>query len=112
MSECLFCDIARGDIPSTKVSENEEFFAFRDINPAAPTHVLVVPKAHVASLAAATDATMLGNMLLFAKEIAAAEGLENRGYRVVLNTNADAGQTVFHMHAHVLGGRLMRWPPG
>lgn len=112
MTDCLFCKIARGEIPSTKVKEDDRFYAFRDINPAAPTHVLVIPKTHVASLDHASDVDMLGSLLLFAKGIAASEGLSDRGYRVVLNTNADGGQTVFHIHAHVLGGRAMGWPPG
>lgn len=112
MTDCLFCKIAAGEIPSTKVAEDDRFFAFRDINPEAPTHVLVVPKQHVASLNDRPAAEMLGSLLLFAQGIAEAEGLAERGYRVVVNTNADAGQTVFHLHVHVLGGRGMRWPPG
>ena len=86
--------------------------AFRDIDPQAPTHVLVIPRSHIASLNEASDPDLLGSLLLFAKGIAANEGLTERGYRVVLNTNSEAGQTVFHVHAHVLGGRVMRWPPG
>ncbi len=112
MTDCLFCKIARGEIPSTKVLEDDLFYSFRDISPAAPTHVLAIPKAHVASLNEADDSDLLGGLLLFAREIAKSEGLSDRGYRVVLNTNADGGQTVFHMHAHVLGGRRMSWPPG
>ena len=112
MSDCLFCRIAAGDIPATKVAEDETYLAFRDIDPQAPTHVLVIPRAHLASLNEASDAKVLGGLLLFAKDVAANEGLAERGYRVVLNTNSEAGQTVFHIHAHVLGGRTMRWPPG
>ncbi len=112
MSECLFCGIVAGDIPSTPVDETDRFLAFRDINPQAPTHVLAIPKQHVASLNDAGDAQLLGELLLFARDIARGEGLADDGYRVVINTNAGAGQTVFHIHAHVLGGRPLRWPPG
>lgn len=112
MTDCLFCKIAAGEIPATRVDENDRYLAFRDINPQAPTHVLAIPKVHVASLNDADDASLLGELLLFARDIAKAEGLADDGYRVVLNTNAGAGQTVFHIHAHVLGGRPMRWPPG
>ncbi len=112
MSECLFCGIVAGDIPSTPVYETDRFLAFRDINPQAPTHVLAIPKQHVNSLNDAGDAQQLGELLLFARDIARGEGLADDGYRVVINTNAGAGQTVFHIHAHVLGGRPLRWPPG
>ena len=112
MSDCLFCKIAAGDIPATVIAADDRFVAFRDIDPQAPTHVLVIPRSHLASLNEASDADLLGSLLLFAKGIAADEGLTERGYRVVLNTNSEAGQTVFHIHAHVLGGRVMRWPPG
>jgi histidine triad (HIT) family protein len=112
MSDCLFCKIVTGEIPATKVTETDEFFAFRDINPQAPTHVLAIPKRHVASLNEATDGALLGGLVLFARDIAVGEGLADDGYRLVINTNAGAGQTVFHIHAHVLGGRAMGWPPG
>jgi histidine triad (HIT) family protein len=112
MSDCLFCKIANGDMPSTTVAENDRFYAFRDVNPEAPTHVLAIPRAHVTSLNHVQDAEMLGSLLLFASEVAEREGLAERGYRVVINTNADGGQTVFHIHVHILGGRAMRWPPG
>ena len=112
MSDCLFCNIIEGEIPSGKVRENEHFFAFRDINPQAPTHVLAIPKRHVASLNEADDAALMGQLLLFARDVAKAEGLADDGYRVVINTNAGAGQTVFHIHAHILGGRPLGWPPG
>ena len=108
---CLFCKIAAGEIPATVVARDDQFIAFRDINPQAPTHVLVIPREHVASLNEAEDADTLGGLLLFAKQIAI-DALGEAGYRVVINTNADAGQTVFHLHAHILGGRVMRWPPG
>ena len=112
MSDCLFCKIAAGDIPATVIAEDNRFVAFRDIDPQAPTHVLVIPRSHIASLNEASDADLVGSLLLFAKRIAAQEGLTERGYRVVLNTNSEAGQAVFHIHAHVLGGRVMQWPPG
>jgi histidine triad (HIT) family protein len=112
VKDCLFCKISAGDIPAAIVAQDDGFVAFRDIDPKAPTHVLVIPRAHVASLNEASDSEMLGRMLLFAKAVAQGEGLSERGYRVVLNTNAEAGQSVFHIHAHVLGGRAMRWPPG
>jgi len=112
MSDCLFCKIIAGEIPATKVAETDRFLAFRDISPQAPTHVLVIPKRHMASLNDATDAEELGQLLLVARDVAKTEGHAEAGYRVVLNTNAGAGQTVFHIHAHVLGGRALGWPPG
>ena len=112
MSDCLFCQVAAGSIPATIVHETDEFVAFRDINPQAPTHVLVIPRAHVASLNGVTDAGMAGRLLLVARAVAEQEGCAEPGYRVVLNTNDDGGQTVHHLHAHVLGGRGLGWPPG
>lgn len=112
MTDCLFCKIAGKEIPSDAVKETDRFYAFRDIDPQAPTHILAVPKEHVASLNEASDAEMLGRLLLFARDIARDEGLAEGGYRVVINTNSDGGQTVFHVHVHLLGGRPMRWPPG
>jgi histidine triad (HIT) family protein len=109
---CLFCRIVRREIPAKIVAENEHCVAFRDINPQAPTHVVIVPRAHVASLNEATDAAMIGELVLMAREIARSEGIAERGYRTVFNTNADAGQTVFHLHLHLIGGRPMGWPPG
>ncbi len=94
------------------MKETADALAFRDVNPQAPTHVLVIPKRHVESLNAADSAELLGHILLLARDVADAEGIASGGYRVVINTNADGGQTVFHMHAHLLGGRPMRWPPG
>jgi histidine triad (HIT) family protein len=112
--DCLFCKIVNGAIPSQKVFEDERAFAFRDNNPQAPGHVRVIPRAHVASLEEAGDAdeALLGHLLLVAARIARAEGLAEGGYRTVINTGADAGQSVFHVHAHVLGGRNLSWPPG
>ena len=110
--DCLFCRIVRGEIPAKLVAHDEHSVAFRDINPQAPVHVLVVPREHVATLNDATDASVVGRLALMAAEIARSEGLAERGYRTVINTNADAGQTVFHIHLHLLGGRVMHWPPG
>lgn len=112
MADCLFCKIAAGEIPSDIVRQNSDFVAFRDIAPQAPTHVLVIPRQHVTSLNEADDAAMLGSLMQFARDIAVGEGLADAGYRVVVNTNAHGGQTVFHLHAHVLGGRPLQWPPG
>lgn len=111
-NDCLFCRIVRKEIPATIVAENGHCVAFRDITPQAPTHVLVIPRQHVASLNEVKDANLLGQMQLLAAQIAKSEGLSERGYRTVINTNAEAGQTVFHIHLHVLGGRPMKWPPG
>jgi len=112
MSDCIFCRIVRGEIPTQKVAESDKAFAFRDTNPQAPVHVLVVPKTHVASLEAADDAGVLGAVLHLAADVARQEGVAESGYRTVLNTGAAAGQTVHHLHAHVLGGRDFTWPPG
>jgi histidine triad (HIT) family protein len=109
---CLFCRIVRGEIPAKIVAENTHCVAFRDINPQAPTHVVIVPREHVASLNEAKDAAMIGELSLLASEIARREGIAETGYRTVVNTNADAGQTVFHLHLHLIGGRAMGWPPG
>ena len=109
---CLFCRIVRGEIPSTQVGESDGAIAFRDVNPQAPTHVLVIPRAHVGSLAAADDSSMLGEVLSLAASVAKSEGLEGDGYRVVINNGRNAGQAVDHLHLHVLGGRRMTWPPG
>ena len=111
-NDCLFCRIVRGEIPATIVAENAHCVAFRDINPQAPTHVVIVPRAHVASLNDAKDSAMIGELALMAGAIARTEGIAESGYRTVVNTNADAGQTVFHLHLHLLGGRQMGWPPG
>jgi len=110
--DCLFCRIIRQEIPAKLVFENVHCVAFRDINPQAPTHVLVVPRDHVASLNEARDPAMIGQLSLAAAEIARREGIADAGYRTVVNTNRAAGQTVFHIHLHLLGGRDMAWPPG
>jgi histidine triad (HIT) family protein len=110
--QCLFCRIVSKEIPATIVAETEDCVAFRDVNPQAPVHVLVVPRDHVPSLNHATDPALVGKLALLAARVADQEGLAERGYRTVINTNADAGQTVFHIHLHLLGGRRMGWPPG
>jgi histidine triad (HIT) family protein len=115
MSEtCIFCKIVRGVIPSTKVYEDDQVYAFRDINPGAPVHVLIIPRAHLTSLAEIdeSNAALAGHMLAVAAKIARSEGLAERGYRLVSNVGAEGGQSVFHLHFHVLGGRSLVWPPG
>jgi histidine triad (HIT) family protein len=115
MSEnCLFCKIVAGEIPSAKVYEDEVCVAFNDISPQAPTHVLIIPRKHVDSLdkAEKTDKETLGHLLLTAAEIAREKGFAAHGYRTVINTNSDGGQTVFHLHVHLLGGRPFVFPPG
>ena len=108
---CLFCKIVRGEIPAVKLYEDDEVVAFRDIAPQAPVHLLVIPKTHVASLDHATDAAMLGEVALLAARVAREAGIADAGYRTVLNTGADGGQTVHHLHMHVLGGAPLGWPP-
>lgn len=110
--DCIFCRIVRGEIPATKVAESDQAIAFRDLNPQAPVHVLVVPKVHVTSLVEADDPALLGAVLALVREVARSEGVEGDGYRTVLNTGGNGGQTVHHLHAHLLGGRHMTWPPG
>ena len=114
MSDCLFCKIIAGEIPSTKVCEDEEVIAFEDVNPQAPVHVLVVPKKHIPTLndMSPDDNVLLGQMFQVAARIAKDRRTHETGYRTVFNVNAGAGQTVFHIHLHVLGGRPMTWPPG
>ena len=111
---CLFCKLVDGSIPSDKVFEDDEVLAFRDINPAAPQHILVIPKKHIATMNDATqeDQMLLGKMMLTAKDIAHQEGVSEAGYRFALNTNSDGGQSVYHIHLHLLAGRSMTWPPG
>ena len=112
MADCLFCKIASGAIPAQIVRRDDGMLAFRDVNPQAPVHVLIIPTMHTANLTATLDAGLLGRLLAFARDVAVAEGIAEAGYRVVVNTNAQGGQTVFHLHLHVLGGRPLRWPPG
>lgn len=114
VTDCLFCRIAAGEIPATLVHLDDHVVAFRDINPMAPVHILVIPRRHVASLddVQAADGPLLGAMLLAIRDIARKEGIASDGYRTVVNTGADGGQTMHHLHLHVLGGRAMTWPPG
>ena len=111
---CLFCRIVRREIPADVVYETDRVLAFRDIAPQAPTHVLVIPKGHLASLGDATadDGALLGEVMLAARHVAAAEGVADTGFRTVVNSGAEGGQEVLHLHAHVLGGRRLTWPPG
>jgi histidine triad (HIT) family protein len=114
MSKCLFCNIVNGDIPAKKVHEDDRLIAFEDINPQAPMHVLVVPRAHIATLndMLAEHDALVGSMVRLGSTIAAERGYSAGGFRTVFNCNRDAGQTVFHLHLHVLGGRRLGWPPG
>lgn len=114
MAECLFCRIVAGQIPGAIVFQDERLVAFKDINPQAPMHVLIVPRRHLATLndLAAGDDGLVGEMVRRAAALAAEHGYAQGGYRTVFNCNADAGQTVFHIHLHVLGGRAFGWPPG
>ena len=109
---CIFCRIARGEIPGQMVANNKEIAAFRDLNPQAPVHILIIPKKHIGSLDDATDADLLGKMLSLAAAIARQEKIAKTGYRTVINTGANGGQSVDHLHIHLLGGRPMTWPPG
>jgi histidine triad (HIT) family protein len=114
MPDCLFCKIATGEIPANLVYQDDRLVAFRDINPQAPTHILVIPRRHIATLneLSAEDAPLVGEMVGRAATIARELGHDEAGYRTVINCNADAGQTVFHIHLHLLAGRGMTWPPG
>ncbi len=111
MTDCIFCKIAAGEFNTEFISETDDYVAFKDLNPQAPVHVLVIPKKHSASLNETESQQLLGALLNGAKETANKLGIAE-GYRVVINTGAEAGQTVFHLHLHVLGGRQMNWPPG
>jgi histidine triad (HIT) family protein len=113
-SQCLFCRIAAGEIPSNKVYSDDDVYAFRDINPAAPQHILVIPRKHLSSLndAGPEDEALMGKLLLSARSIAQGLGFADDGFRTVINTGEHGGQTVFHVHVHVLSGRHLSWPPG
>jgi histidine triad (HIT) family protein len=113
-SDCLFCKILAGDVPVDILFESDDVLAFRDINPQAPTHALIIPRKHVATIndLEKGDEALVGNLFLAAKSIAADEGIADAGFRVVMNCNEAAGQTVFHLHLHLLGGRQLGWPPG
>lgn len=112
--DCLFCKIVNKEIPATIAYEDDDVLAFHDISPQAPKHVLVIPKKHIATLndIKEEDATLIGKVVQCAKTVAADLGLAESGYRLVMNCNSDAGQEVFHIHCHLLGGRKMQWPPG
>ncbi len=112
--DCLFCKIINGDIPAEIIYQDDEVLGFKDVNPQAPTHVLFVPKRHIATVndLAAEDAELVGKLFLAAKKVAADIGFEDEGYRLVMNCNAGAGQTVFHIHLHMLAERTLHWPPG
>jgi histidine triad (HIT) family protein len=113
-TDCLFCKIRDGEVPSTKVHEDDLVFAFEDVHPQAPTHILVVPRRHIQGLndVGPSDRELLGSLVVVAAKIAAARGHAQGGYRTVFNCNRDAGQTVFHLHLHMLAGRAFHWPPG
>jgi len=112
--DCLFCKIASGDIGADIVHQTDQVVAFRDLNPQAPTHILIIPQKHIATIndIEDIDAEVIGQLYVAAKKIAEDEGIAEPGYRVVMNCNAGAGQTVFHLHLHLLGGRQFSWPPG
>ena len=114
MSDCIFCKIADGEIPSDRVYEDDQLLAFRDLNPQAPTHILIIPKKHLSTLldVDSEDVELLGKLQVAAVEIARQEGLDDDGFRLVTNCLEGAGQSVFHIHVHLLGGRPLRWPPG
>ncbi len=113
MSSCIFCRIAAGELPATIVYRSDDVIALRDVQPQAPTHILVIPTRHISSIAETHDSDneLLGRLIAVAREVAKAEKL-NAGYRLVVNNGAQAGQSVFHLHVHLLGGRAMHWPPG
>lgn len=114
MSDCLFCKMVAGEISPDVVYEDDQVLAFRDINPQAPVHVLIVPKRHIATIndIRPEHATLISSLYLAAQRVAEQEGIAERGYRTLMNCNQEAGQSVFHIHLHVLGGRPMGWPPG
>jgi histidine triad (HIT) family protein len=110
--DCIFCRIVRREIPATIVHEDDHCVAIRDINPQAPVHIVIITRDHVASLDSASDPAQLGALSIAARDLARKEKIAKSGYRTVVNTNSDGGQTVFHLHMHLLGGRHMTWPPG
>jgi len=114
MAECIFCQIAKKEIPSSLVYEDEQVFAFEDIDPQAPVHVLIITKKHIASVLEVQDQeeALMGRLVTAAKKIALQKGIHYRGFRLVLNCNPEGGQAVYHLHLHLLGGRRMKWPPG
>ena len=114
MSDCIFCKIIKGEIPAKKLYEDDELLAFHDVNPQAPVHFLVIPKKHIPNIMEldASDAALLGRLLFKAQELAATNGCAEKGARFVINCKSDGGQSVDHLHCHILGGRAMAWPPG
>jgi histidine triad (HIT) family protein len=112
--DCIFCKIALNEIPAARIFEGENIVAFEDINPQAPEHIILIPRRHIASIndLRQEDGAIISELVLTAGRIAKERGIDQSGYRIVLNCNRDGGQTVFHIHAHLLGGRLMEWPPG
>ncbi|HLA48602.1 MAG: histidine triad nucleotide-binding protein [Nitrospinae bacterium RIFCSPLOWO2_12_39_16] len=114
MGDCIFCKIIKGEIPSKKVYEDKDIFAFEDINPQAPVHILIVPKKHIDKSLDATDQDkeLIGSIFMVANKLAKEKGIAESGFRLVVNCNRDSGQDVFHIHFHLLGGRKMKWPPG
>ena len=114
MADCIFCKIARYEIPADIVCETDELLGFRDVSPRAPVHVLIIPKDHIAGISSATDdhAELLGQLLRAAAQVARNEKIAQSGFRVVINDGLDGGQTVDHLHVHLLGGRKLTWPPG
>jgi len=112
--DCLFCKILSGDIPADIIHESDSAIAFRDINPKAPTHVLIIPRKHISTINDITEDehAIVGSLYSVARDVARAEGIAEEGYRAVMNCNEAAGQTVFHIHLHLLGGRALGWPPG
>jgi histidine triad (HIT) family protein len=114
MSQCIFCKIAAGELPAAKLYEDESVLAFRDLHPQAPTHILIIPRRHIATLndLEPGDAELVGRIFLVAKQLAEQEGLAEAGYRTLFNCNKAGGQEVYHIHLHLLGGRQMQWPPG
>jgi histidine triad (HIT) family protein len=112
MTDCVFCKIVKGELPAEKVGETDHAIAFLDADPKAPVHVLVVPKKHFGSMNDMPDGSVVGAMAMLAKSVAKELGLDEKGYRAVINTGKDGGQTVHHIHLHLLGGRKLKWPPG
>jgi histidine triad (HIT) family protein len=114
MADCIFCKIAGGDIQAQVVFENDEILAFEDVNPVAPVHILIIPKQHIETINDLTSANseLVGNMLLCARNLASERGISESGYRAVMNCMSGAGQSVYHVHLHLLGGRIFQWPPG
>jgi histidine triad (HIT) family protein len=112
--DCLFCKIAQQQIPATIIHQDDQVIAFRDISPQAPVHALVIPRRHITTLndLQPADASLLGHMIITAQKVAAQDGIAESGFRLAMNCNKDGGQTVYHIHLHVLGGRAMHWPPG